>query len=56
MGTNSKKLKFPVFLPNANEAENPLPNPLPLLVNDMNIWFPLDNVVGGRVFPVKSLN
>ena len=50
--TNSKKLKFIIFLPNTNEAENPLPL-VPLLVNDMNTWFPVDNIGGGRLFPVN---
>ena len=51
-----KKLKFSTFLPNANEAENPFPTSLPLLVNAINIWFPVDNIVEGRVFPVKTFN
>ena len=49
-----KKLKFATFLPNTNEAENPFPSPFPLLVYDMNTWFPVDNIMGGRVFPVNS--
>ena len=49
-----KELKYATFLPNTNEAENPLPNPM--FMYDMNNWFPVDNaVVWGRVFPVKTL-
>ena len=48
-----KKLKFATFLPNVNEAENPFPAPMLLLVYDMNNWFPVE---GGRVFPVKTVN
>ena len=51
-----KKLKFATFLPNVNEAENPFPAPFPLLVYDMNTWFPEDVIVEGRVFPVKTFN
>ena len=48
---------FATFLPNSNEAENPFPKaPFPMFVYDMNNWFPVDTVVGGRVFPVKTFN
>ena len=49
-----KKLKLATCLPNVNEAENPFPAPFPLLVYDMNTWFTVDNIMGGRVFPVNS--
>ena len=49
-----KKLKFATFLPNVNEAENPFPAPMLLLAYDMNNWFPVDNIMGGRAFPVNS--
>ena len=48
-----KKLKFTTFLPNVNEAENPFPAPMLLLVYDMNNWFPVES---RRVFPVKTVN
>ena len=52
-----KTLDFPTFLPNIKEAENLFPEvPSPLFVYVMKIWLPVDNVVEGRVFPVKSLN
>ena len=52
-----KKLKFLNFLPNVQEAENPFPGaPSSLYVYDINIWFPVDDVVKGRVFPVKTFN
>ena len=44
------------FLPNSNRAKNPLPAPFSLLVNEINIWFAVSNVVGGRAFPVKTFN
>ena len=56
MSNNSKKLKLATFLPNTNEAENPFPISLPLLVNAINIWFPVDDIIEGRVFPVKTFN
>ena len=50
-----KKLKFVTFLPNVKEAEKPFPvASSPLFVYDMNIWFPEDVIVDGRVFPVKT--
>ena len=52
-----KKLKVLTFLPNVKVAENPFPGAQsPLFVYDMNIWLPVDNVVEGRVFPVKVFN
>ena len=55
VSNNSKNLKFATFLPNAKVAENPFPkSPVLLLVNDINIWFPVDNIVEGRIFPVKT--
>ena len=52
-----RKLKFITNLPNVKEAENPFPGaPSPLFVYDMNIWFPEDDIVGGKVFPVKTFN
>ena len=53
MSNDSKKLKFATFLPNVNEAENPFPAPMLLLVYDMNNWFPVED---GRVFPVTKFN
>ena len=50
-------MKFVIFLPNVKVAENPFPGaPSPLFVYDMNIWFPVDDIVEGRVFPVKTFN
>ena len=50
-------MKFVIFLPNVKVAESPFPGaPSPLFVYDMNIWFPVDNVEGGRVLPVKIFN
>ena len=50
-------MKFVVFLPNVKVAENPFPvAPSPLFVYDMNIWLPVDVIVEGRVFPVKTFN
>ena len=52
-----KKLKFVTFLPNVKDAENPFPGASSeLFVYDMNIWLPVENVVEGRVFPVKTFN
>ena len=52
-----KKLKFVTFLPNVKDAENPFPGASsPLFVYDMNIWLPVEFVVEGRVFPVKTFN
>ena len=52
-----KTLDFPTFLPNIKEAENPFSGaPFPLCVYDMNIWFPEDVIVEGRVFPAKTFN
>ena len=52
---NLKKLKFDTSLPIVKEALNPFPGaPFPLFVYDIYIWFPVDNVVEGRVFPVKT--
>ena len=36
--------KFATLLPNVYEAENPLPDPMPVFVYDINIWFPVDDV------------
>ena len=48
-------IKFVTFLPNVKVAENPFPvAPSPLFVYDINIWFPEDDIVVGRVFPVKT--
>ena len=53
----AKKLKFVTFLPNVKVAENPFPGaPFPLFVYVMNIWLPVDVIVEGRVFPVKTFN
>ena len=52
-----EKLKFVTFLPNVKDAENPFPGASsPLFVYDMNIWLPVEFVVEGRVFPVKTFN
>ena len=52
-----EKINFVTFLPNVKEAENPFPGaPSPLFVYDMNIWFPEDDIVEGRIFPVKTFN
>ena len=45
------------YLPKVRDAENPFPGASPpLFVYDMNIWLPVENVVEGRVFPVKTFN
>ena len=50
-------MKFVIFLPNVKVAENPFPvAPSSLFVYDINIWLPVEYVLGGIVFPVKTFN
>ena len=51
------KIQHLYFLPNVNEAENLFTKgPFPLFVYDINSWFLVDDIVEGRVFPVKTPN
>ena len=47
------KIQHLYFLPNVNEAENPILNSFILLGNDINNWFPDDNI-DWNPFPFKD--